>query len=183
MSAAEPQDEARWYCVRLQPRREQVATAHLRRLSEVEVYCPQIRLKRSARGGVTWVTEALFPGYLFARFDFARWHRDVHYAHGVSHIVKFGQRYPDVPEAWMADLHDQFGVEPVVKEVTPPLSVGAEVKIVGGPFGGLVSVVTQLRAGAQRVRVLLELLGRTVEAELPSDRVLSESVHPMAMHG
>ena len=180
MSAANPQDEARWYCVRLQPRREHVAAAHLQRLREVEVYCPQIRIKRSGRGSVSWVTEALFPGYLFARFRFAQWHRDVHYAHGVSHIVRFGQMYPNVPEAWMADLHQQFGVEPV-KEVTPPLSVGSEVKIVGGPFGGLASVVTQLRAGAQRGRVLLDLLGQTVEAELPTERVLPETVHPMAM--
>ena len=171
-----------WYCVRLQPRHEHVALAHLRKLSEVELYYPQIRLKKRRRDGSPWITEALFPGYLFARFDFVRWHREVHYAHGVSHIVRFGQEYPSVPEDLMADLHHRFGVEPVV-ELTPPLSVGSAVKIVEGPFCGLASVVTRLRVGAHRVRVLLELLGQTIEAELPSESVLSETVHPLAVQG
>ena len=175
-------EEPRWYCVQLQPRREHVAMAHLRRLSEVEIYCPQIRLKKRGRDGVPWVTEALFPGYLFARFDFVRWHREVHYAHGVSHIVRFGQKYPSLPEDLMVDLHHRFGTEPVT-ELTPPLSVGSAVEIVEGPFCGLASVVTRLRVGTHRVRVLLELLGQTIEAELPSESVLSETVHPLAVQG
>ena len=176
------QKEPHWYCVRLQPRREHVAAAHLRRLSEVEIYCPLIRSKKCGRGGAAWSTEALFPGYLFARFDFVRWHRDVHYAHGVSHIVKFGQEYPSIPEDLMVDLHHRFGTEPVT-ELAPPLSVGSEVRIVEGPFRGFASVVTRLRVGAHRVRVLLEVLGQTVEAELPLASVFSETVHPLAVHG
>ena len=174
--------EPRWYCVRLQPKREHVATAHLRRLSGVEIYCPLIRLKKRGRGGSAWNTEALFPGYLFARFDFVTWHRDVHYAHGVSHIVKFGEDYPSVPEALMADLQRRFGTEPVT-QLTPPLSVGSAVRIVAGPFCGFVSVVTRLPVGAQRVRVLLEVLGQSVEAELSSASVIAEMVHPLTVHG
>ncbi|MBE7157039.1 MAG: hypothetical protein INR62_01145, partial [Rhodospirillales bacterium] len=76
MSFPDP-DQPSWYCVRTQPRQEHVAAGHLRRLDEVEIFCPRIRLKKCQRNGsAVVVTEAVFPGYLFARFPFAQRHRD-----------------------------------------------------------------------------------------------------------
>jgi transcription antitermination factor NusG len=40
------------------------------------------------------------------------------------------------------------------------------VNIAGGAFMGLESVVTRLMSGKERVRVLIEFLGRQVEVEL-----------------
>ena len=48
-----------WYCVRTQPRQEHVATGHLRRLDDVEIFCPRIKLKKCQRNGsAVAVTEA-----------------------------------------------------------------------------------------------------------------------------
>src|SRR5262249_43854978 len=84
-----------WYCLRSQPKHEHIAAAHLRILG-VNVFCPRIRFKRKTRLGIVWVTEAMFPGYLFARFELAEMHRKVTYAHGVSGIVRFADRYPAI---------------------------------------------------------------------------------------
>ena len=51
-------------------------------------------------------------------------------------------------------------------EVDPSINVGDPVNIAGGAFMGLESVVTRLMSGKERVRVLIEFLGRQVEVEL-----------------
>lgn len=176
-------ESPQWYCARTQPRLEHVAAGHLRRLGgDVEVFCPRIRLQRCQRSGAApFVTEALFPGYLFARFSFAQHHRDVRYAHGIRGIVQFGDRYPAVPDGWVAELQQEFGDAPVT-ELATPLAVGVRVQVVGGPFQGRTATVTRLRSGTERVRVLLEFLGRDLEAELPVSLVLAETAHPLTVH-
>src|SRR5580658_9275398 len=82
-----------WYCLRSQPKHEHIAAAHLRLLEGVTVFCPRIRFKRATRKGLVFVTEAMFPGYLFARFELAEMHRQVRYTHGVRGIVRFADRY------------------------------------------------------------------------------------------
>src|SRR6516225_11676502 len=105
----EENTEPAWYCLRAQPKHEHIAAAHLRLLEGVTVFCPRIRFKRSTRQGIVWVTEAMFPGYLFARFELAEMHRQVRYAHGVSGIVQFGGRYPTIGEETLVQLRDQIG--------------------------------------------------------------------------
>lgn len=171
--------EQKWYCVRSQPRQEHVAAAHLQRLMEIEVFCPRIRFKKCSRGGgALSVTQALFPGYLFAKFRFDLEHRMVRYAHGVRGLVHFGEKYPSLPDGLIASLRSGIGDEPV-KELSRPLSEGMPVTIVQGSFRGFTAVITGLRSSAERVRVLLDFLGRTVEAELPCELVLPALPHPL----
>src|SRR5687768_2875491 len=57
-----------WFCLRSQPRHEHIAARQLAQMSDVEVFNPRIRFARPTRHGPAWVTESLFPNYLFARF-------------------------------------------------------------------------------------------------------------------
>ena len=100
-SNGKPADTRRtaWYCLRAQPKREHIAAAHVRMLEGVTVFCPRIRFKRPTRQGPAWVTEAMFPGYLFASFDLRERHRQVRYAHCVVGIVQFGN--------WHAIIEDE----------------------------------------------------------------------------
>ena len=171
--------EKRWYCVRSQPRHEHVAAAHLQRLMEIDVFCPRIRFKKCSRSGSALsVTQALFPGYLFAQFRYDLEHRMVRFAHGVRGLVHFGQKYPTLPDALIASLRSGVGDEPV-KELSTPLSEGMAVTIIQGSFRGFSAVITGIRSSAERVRVLLDFLGRTVEAELPCELVLPALPHPL----
>src|SRR6266571_2651539 len=96
--------EARWYCLRAQPKHEHIAAAHLRLCDGIEVYCPRVRIQRSTRRGLVWFTEALFPNYLFARFDWMHSHALVRSCQGVSGIVRFGDDVPEVPARALDDL-------------------------------------------------------------------------------
>lgn len=168
-----------WYCLRSQPKREHIAAAHLRLLEEVTVFCPRIRFKRPTRQGQVWVTEAMFPGYLFARFKLDKMHRQVRYAHGVSGFVRFADRYPVIDDAALLGLQHHTGATEV-KELSYALAQGDEVKIVNGAFSGLDAVVTQVLPAKERVKVLMDFLGRQMEAEVDCSTVLRQVTHPLA---
>jgi transcriptional antiterminator RfaH len=171
--------ESAWYCLRSQPKHEHIAAAHLRLLEGVTVFCPRIKFKRATRQGLVSVTEAMFPGYLFASFELGEMHRQVLYAPGVSGIVRFADRYPTVDEGALAQLREHIGGAEV-KELNYKLSQGDDVEIVEGAFVGLEAVVTQVLPAKERVKVLMEFLGRKIEAEVDRASVLRQTVHPLA---
>ena len=171
-----------WYCLRSQQKQEHIAAAHVRMVEGVLVFCPRIRFKRLTRQGLVWVTEAMFPGYLFARFDLWEKHRQVRYAHSVSGIVQFGGRYPIIEDSVMAFLRDQTG-DSETKVLTYQLAEGDQVKITGGAFTGLEAVVTQILSAKERVKILMDFLGRRIEAEVERSSVLPQTTHPLATCG
>src|SRR6516165_9558866 len=69
--------EGAWYCLQAKHKHEHIAAVHLRNLKGVLVFCPRIRFRRQTRIGIARVTEALFPGYLFAHFSLAKMQRAV----------------------------------------------------------------------------------------------------------
>jgi transcriptional antiterminator RfaH len=171
--------EPAWYCLRSQPKHEHIAAAHLRLLEGVTVFCPRIKFKRPTRQRLVFVTEAMFPGYLFARFDIAQMQRQVRYAHGVSGIVRFADQYPTIEERALAQLRSHTGAMDVT-ELSYHLSEGDQVQIVGGAFVGLEAVVTEVLSAKERVKVLMDFLGRKIEAEFQCSRVLRQVSHPLA---
>jgi transcriptional antiterminator RfaH len=171
--------EPAWYCLRSLPKHEHIAAAHLRMLEGVTVFCPRIRFKRAIRRGIVWVTDAMFPAYLFGRFELAEMHRQVLYAHGVASIVRFGNRYPTIEEGALEQLRDQTGVTGV-KQLNYELSQGDQVKIIQGVFVGLEAVVTRVLPATQRVKILMDFLGRKMEAEVEHASVLPQVVHPLS---
>ena len=175
MSGSEPA----WYCLLSQPKHEHIAAGQLRILQNVKVFCPRIRFKRPTRQGLAWVTEAMFPGYLFAHFNLADLHRQVRYAHGIRGIVQFGGWYPTIEDEILDRLKDHTG-NADVKELNYELAQGDQVKIVGGVFVGLEAVVRQVLPAKERVKVLMDFLGTKVEAEVEHSNVLLQHAHPLA---
>lgn len=161
-----------WFCVRTQPKHEHIAAARLRSAG-LEVFLPRLRFKKPSVRGPVWVTEALFPNYLFARFDPPRSLRLVRSAAGVATVVGFGGHRPTVPDGVVEELRAAVGWEDlhVIHEALEP---GDTVQISGGALHGLAAVVTQVRPGRERVRVLLEFLGQQTSVELGTEAVLRQ---------
>ena len=166
--------EPAWYCLRSKPKREHTAAAHLRTLAGVTVLCPRIRFKRATRQGTVWVTEALFPTYLFAHFELAAMQRKVEYTQDVRGIVRFADQYPTIEEEVLAQLREDVGVQEI-KDLAYALSEGDNVTITAGAFAGLEAVITQVLPAKERVKVLMEFLGKKIEAEVECCRILHES--------
>lgn len=172
--AAEAAPSPAWFCLRSQPKHEHIAARQLRQVSGVEVFLPRIRFRRKTRQGVVWVTEALFPNYLLARFDWHTQLRLVHHARGISCVVHFGSQWPTVPVAAIEELRRSLGPDEL-HVVSDELAAGDPVRIATGPFAGLAAVVTHALPGRQRVAVLLEFLGRQTKVELPPESLLKQA--------
>jgi transcriptional antiterminator RfaH len=162
-----------WFCLRTQPKHEHIAAGHLRQIPEVEAFLPRIRFRRKTRQGAVWVTEALFPNYLFARFDWQTSLRRVNHARGVSGVIHFGERWPTVPDEVIQELQTLFG-EKELHVISAEPAVGESVKIVGGVLHGLSAIVTQIVPARERVTVLLDFLGRPTTVELPLQEAIRE---------
>ena len=164
---------APWFCLKSQPKHEHIAAAHLRQNSAVEVFLPRIRFKRATRQGTVWVTEALFPGYLFAQFDWQASLRLVQHSRGVRGVVHFGVHWPAIPEEIIRELQQAIGttgLRTIPAEFTP----GDEVKITEGAMRDLRAVVTRVLPGRERIAVLMEFLGRQTMIELPRHFLIKE---------
>jgi transcriptional antiterminator RfaH len=157
--------------VRSQPKHEHIAAANLRRHPGTEVLNPRIRFRRPTRRGPVWVTESLFPGYLFARFDWHQYLRLVHHTAGVTGVVHFGSRWPTVPDEVIDGLRHSVGPEEL-RVLGADMAEGEEVQIAGGAFHGLAGVVTRVMPARKRVAVLLEFLGRQTTVEVTMDAVV-----------
>jgi transcriptional antiterminator RfaH len=162
MSREEPLDG--WFCLRAQPKREHIAAACLRQNSEVEVFCPRIRYRKQTSRGPVWFVESMFPGYLFARFDYATFHRRVRQGPAIMGFVQFGDRFGLLPNELISELKAHLGEDELV-EINQGLEPGQNVQIAQGPFQGLEAVVTRLIAARDRVQILIEWMGRSLHAE------------------
>ena len=166
-----------WYCLRSQPKSEHIAAAHLRALNNVEVYCPRIRFRRMRGKTASWVTEALFPGYLFGRFDREISQKAVTYAKGVSGIVRFGQNLAVVADGTVAELRSLISGTEIHTLPTPEIQEGDSVVVATGVFQGLETLVTRAIPASERVRILLEILGDCREAEVSRQDLIKEGRH------
>ena len=162
-----------WFCLRSQIKHEHIAAAHLGKEGGVEVYLPRIRFKRATRRGPVWFTEALFPSYLFARFDLNTDLLKVCYARGVRGVVHFGDRWPIIPDNVIQQLQATVGPSEV-RVISHDFTPGETVEIAGGAFHGLSAVVTRVMPSQERVAVLLEFLGQQTTLELPHSSLLRE---------
>jgi transcriptional antiterminator RfaH len=168
-----------WYCVKARPRQEQTAKIALINEAGIEVFCPLLRFERARKSGRVRVLEAMFPGYLFARFSYDEQFRLVGATNGVSTIVSFGGIPAIVPEAIISELRSSVDDGETV-EIPTNFSIGEEVQVVEGPFQGIRAIVTNLMPSRARVTVLLELLGMEREVEVAEKSVLPNVLHPMA---
>ncbi|MFA5688366.1 MAG: transcription termination/antitermination NusG family protein [Kiritimatiellales bacterium] len=164
---ASAQADTVWICVKTQTRREHIAAGQLRRLAEVEVFCPRIRFRRNTRRGRVWFDEALFPGYLFVRCKIQTTGRIIATTAGVRGIIRFAGEYATVPAPVIEFLKREGGETVIIRE--PELRTGDEVIVAAGALRGLRAVITQELPGSERVNILMDLMGTAVAAEVPVD--------------
>jgi transcription antitermination factor NusG len=163
-----------WYCVHTKPKCENSAASVLREMEGVETFCPRIRFQRSTRRGKVWFVEALFPSYFFARFSASEAFRAVKHSQNVIRVVEFGGIPVRVPDESIDYLRREMGAE-ALREIRVGIKVGDSVEVTEGPMRGLTGIVESVHSGEERVRILLEFLGRQSMVEISAGKLLSDS--------
>ncbi len=176
-------DIDRWYCVYTRQGGELLADIEIRRAG-FTTFAPLVWKaatlpRRNSRGAVRPGKPdrivPLFPRYLFVRFnrgspDWAR----IAGLRGVEYIVGATPQTPRPVADETIDLIRGipgmavngcvYPVE-VADERPLPIKAGTPVAIASGPFGGRTGICTW--SDGRRVRVLLEIMGRTVPVPMP----------------
>lgn len=154
-------ESALWYCVRTQTKRERVASESLKVLDGVEVLSPRLKYRKATKRGKIWWSEAMFPGYIFAKFVREQSERVVMHTQGVMCLVKFGADVPTVPENFINELQDSLKkVENDEIILQPKIAIGDDVEVAFGAFEGEVGTILEVLPGIDRVRMLIELMGQ-----------------------
>ena len=164
-----------WYALHTKPHKER-QVASLLRSRNMEIFLPLVHVNpvnpRSAR------ERPYFPNYLFAHVDLdVTGVSALQWTPGLLRMVEFGGVLGTVPGTLIAQLKRRLNeIRAVGGLALQGLRAGDRVQVTSGPLQGYEGVFDARLSGADRVRVLLELLcdlqqrrrsgARTVPVEL-----------------
>ncbi len=155
-----------WYAIRSKPKKE-ATTATFLRHAGIEVYLPQIRVRKPASSSVG--LEPFFPGYLFCRVDSSGPELSrVNYTPGVLYVLGYGNEPSPVPETLIAALQHRLNGK---GSPYPTLKAGERVVITAGPLRGIEAIFAGHLSGNGRVQVLIQLLKRQCRTEVHLSQV------------
>ncbi|WP_163559810.1 transcription/translation regulatory transformer protein RfaH [Halomonas sp. NO4] len=155
----------RWYAIQCKGGESFRASENLANQG-FEIFHPVLEVQKKRRGKLEWLSEPLFPYYLFIRLDrlASNW-RPIRSTRGVLKIVTFGDRPLPVDDALVETLrsHGSDGQDTAANVY---FRAGEPVEITEGPFQNL-SAVFANHSGEERAVVLLNLLQRQQRLEMP----------------
>jgi transcriptional antiterminator RfaH len=159
-----------WHLLRTKAGEERRARDQISRLA-TEVLLPLVRVQVRRWERLTETVAALFPGYLFARFDIERDYNQLRYTRGVRQIVCFGGEPAPVPAWIIEELKLRCANGPIhlaVRGFVP----GERVIVTSGPFRQFEGIFERRLTGPERVAVLLSVMGGERRVVLPSGMVM-----------
>ena len=157
-----------WFVVYAKARQEDVALQNLER-QQFHCYLPRIQLSKRRNGQIVPSIEPFFPRYLFVRLalqdqDWA----PIRSTRGVCGLVRFEGVPKRIPEQFINLLKENEDSQYLQRVIDKSWKSGDQVKIEQGPFAGYQCIFQQKR-GADRVSVLLDIVGKPTRATLLKD--------------
>ena len=126
-------------------------------------FLPLYRSRRNWKDRRVFLDLPLFPGYVFARFEFTERVR-VLQARGVVRVVGSNGHACPLAESDIQAL--RAGITGALRfEPHPYLSVGARVRILHGPLAGMTGILVRRKNGC-RVVLSVDLIARSVAVEV-----------------
>jgi transcriptional antiterminator RfaH len=158
-----------WYLIRTKTGAERIAHQQLQHVVE-RTLLPLAKTQIRQRDRTFQRINPIFPCYLFAYFSLEHAARQIRYAPGVRHIVRFGEQASPVP-VWVIDELISRCAEGPVDLSKPRLSIGTPVRVVHGPFQHFDAVFDGYCSGTERVAVLLSVMNAERRVVMPTTMV------------
>jgi transcriptional antiterminator RfaH len=174
MSIEIGQDTCRWYVVRTHPKQEERADSNLRAWG-VETLNPKLRARRlNAFTGVpTVMARALFPRYIFAKFNAREQLAKISFTRGVNYVVSFGGQPVSVDEDIIQILKDRIDETGFVR-LGEDLKQGDRVVIKAGPLREFEGIFERKLKDNERITLLLSTI--SYQGRLVINRDLIERI-------
>ncbi|WP_136246987.1 transcription/translation regulatory transformer protein RfaH [Halomonas borealis] len=160
----------RWYAIQCKGGESFRAAEHLGNQG-YEVFHPVLEVQKKRGGKLAWVTEPLFPYYLFIHLDrlVSNW-RPIRSTRGVLKLVTFGGGMPvPIGDELVTTLRRQASQDDDASAHVY-FRAGEAVEITEGPFQDLQAIFASHK-GEERAIVLLNMLHQQQRLEMPVSRL------------
>jgi transcriptional antiterminator RfaH len=145
----------KWFAVMAKPKQERSVATMLQQAG-IATYYPEIKECVTVRGRRRIRLAGLFPGYLFARFEYATQYRTVSFCRGVRRIVMFGNVPAEVEPSLLDEIRTRLDQQDVIH--VPSFKSGDVVRISQGPLAGIKAIFDTPLSRKERAVVLLRAL-------------------------
>lgn len=165
---------AQWYVLHTNPKQEERACENLRAWG-VETLNPKLKIRRynQFNGAVSYLTQPLFPRYIFARFNALRLLSKVWFTRGVHKVVCFSGSPVAVDENVIQIINARIDENGFVK-TGDDLKRGDKVLVKAGPLRNFMGVFDGEVKGSDRISVLLTTI--TYQGHMVVDRDVVERI-------
>lgn len=150
------------YALKVRSRSEESVAEALSRKG-YNVLFPSYIENRRYSDRIRKVRAALFPGYIFCRFDIVQ-PLAVLTTSGVSYIVGSGNIFEPLSANEVATV-EALSRTIIPSEPCPYLKLGQRVRIESGPLSGVCGILQNIK-GTERVVLSIDLLQRSVSVEI-----------------
>lgn len=167
-------DVPRWYAIHTHPQQEARADSNLRAWG-VETFSPRLKARRRNQftGATTFVSQLMFPRYIFARFNADKLLHKVWYTRGIHSVVSVGSSPASIDDEIIALLQSRVDKDGHVRLVEK-LEYGDKVVITQGPLTNFVGVFEQGAKNSERITILLNTV--SYQGSVTLDRELVRKV-------
>jgi transcriptional antiterminator RfaH len=154
-----------WYALHTHLKQEDRANDNLRSYG-VETLHAKVKSRRynEFTGAPIYITQPLFPRYLFAKFNVREQLTKIRFTRGIHDVVCFGESPAPVDQDIIDIIRDRIDEHGFVKE-NNDLKPGDKVVISAGPLRNLMGIFEREIKGSDRITILLtaiEYQGRLV---------------------
>lgn len=152
-------DDRQWYVVHTNPKQEERANSNLVAWG-VETLHAKLKTRRHNEftGVPTYITQPLFPRYIFARFNAREQLSKILFTRGVHNVVCFGDTPACVSEEIIDVIRERIDQNGFVKD-SNDLKPGDRVVISAGPLRNLIGIFEREVKGSDRIMILLTAIG------------------------
>jgi transcriptional antiterminator NusG len=173
-SVAAPTAEKKWYIVHTYSGhenkakltlKERVANANLNEYFG-EILVPTESVMEVVKGQRRTTTRKFFPGYMFVQMVLDD--RTFHLVKNTPKITGFlgGTKPTPVPEREITGVQTNMNEGKAKPKARIVFEVGDAVRVIDGPFANFSAKVEEVKADKQKIKVSLNMLGRTTSVEL-----------------
>ena len=148
-----------WYLVHTNPKQEDRADSNLRAWG-VETFNPKLKeIRWNAYGKEAgFLVKPLFPGYVFARFEFKASFHKIRFTRGVHSVVCFGNGPALVDDEIISLVKSRLDVDHYVT-IEEDFKPGDSVLIKDGPLKTFTGIFERKMKGSDRVMILINTVG------------------------
>jgi transcription antitermination factor NusG len=146
-----------WYVIQTKPKKEEEAKSYLT-TKGVEVFSPLLETFLLKNGRMNRGLKALFPNYIFGKFDLNQNYPLVRWAKGVKKVLGFGEFPTPISEEVVEIIKERTDIHGIVR-LKCHFQANDLIRIKTGPLKDLLGIFESWISDSERVRILLNLVG------------------------